>query len=144
MLVCCLAYSPALEMDTCSSETSVCFCYSFVLHLTYLATSVDFSKAGWLLFQRRQSRKFAYKIFFQLEGWGDIESTWFAGHYWAYSTRPWWPTSMENLVEQELAGETEVPRTLHQCHFVHHTNLLLAHSDFLLITCSSKERRAIF
>jgi hypothetical protein len=54
-------------------------------------------------------------------GWGETESTWYAGHYWACCTSPGWHMGMEQSVEWELAGETEaLGENLPQCHFIHH------------------------
>jgi hypothetical protein len=54
---------------------------------------------------------------------GVTESTWNVGHSLAYCTSSGWcmMINVEQLVEWELTGETEIPgETLPQCHFVHH------------------------
>jgi hypothetical protein len=61
-------------------------------------------------------------VFLSFLGWSETESTWYVGHYLAYSTRPrrWMIMSVEQLVEW-LAGEIEVIReNLPQCHFIYH------------------------
>jgi hypothetical protein len=61
-------------------------------------------------------------FFFSFFGWGKTESIWYVGHWLVYCTRPGWEKmSVEQLVEWELAGETEVPgENQSQCHFIHH------------------------
>jgi hypothetical protein len=47
---------------------------------------------------------------------------------WLYCTSRGWWTSMEQLVEWELAGETEVfGKNLPKCHFVHHKSYMTWH-----------------
>jgi hypothetical protein len=52
---------------------------------------------------------------------GETESTWYVGHKLAYCTSPGWQVmSVEQAVEWELLGETEVlGENLPHCHFVH-------------------------
>jgi hypothetical protein len=51
-----------------------------------------------------------YLFLFSFLWWGETESTWFVGHYLAYCTISGWEMmmNMEQSVEWELAGETEV------------------------------------
>jgi hypothetical protein len=60
---------------------------------------------------------FDLNLLFNSCGWDDTEPTW----HWTYCTRPRWDMIVEQMVERELVGETEVLReNLSQRHFVHH------------------------
>jgi hypothetical protein len=55
-------------------------------------------------------------------GGGETESAWYVDPYLAYCTSPgWYMMSVEQSVEWELVGETEVlGENLPQRHFAHH------------------------
>jgi hypothetical protein len=68
-----------------------------------------------------------FGLFFYFSSWVEFESTWYCDHCLAYCTSPgWWiMMSVEQSVECELAGETEVlGKILPQCHFVNHKSYM--------------------